>query len=100
MSLANRILSLKIQKDDDDDRRKKMFLVKKHADMHGNCIWGRKGATQEREVRVHGRGREDKAWIVKEGERERESTKEGRYSLRASLCYFSMEDETTCMLAR
>lgn len=49
-----------------------MFLVKKLADMHGNCIWGREGAaTQERQVR------EDKAWIVKEGEKERTGGREG-----------------------
>jgi len=51
---ANRIFSPNIQK---GDERKKTFLIKKHADMHGNCIRVKRGATQEREIRSGAGGR-------------------------------------------
>lgn len=89
---------------DDDDRRKKMFLVKKRADMHGNCMRGRKEATRERikrvEVRARVRGEGGRnPDSYKKREREREGpVKEGENSPLSSRSFAVAE--TICMLAR
>lgn len=70
-----------ILKDGDDDRRKKMFLVKKRADMHGNCMRGRKEATRERikkgtgEEGVGGRKRNPDSYKKRRGEAVRKEMK-------------------------